>query len=60
VLRATHEIALPPVERAGLEHHMVAVRSALSEKAFAAAWAEGQATPLDQVLAEALPEAPVG
>jgi len=43
-----------PVERAFYERSVAAVRAQLSEAAFAAAWAEGQALTTEQALAEAM------
>jgi predicted ATPase len=45
---------LPPVERADYEREVGAVRAALGEKAFAAAWAAGRAMTLEQVITDAL------
>lgn len=45
---------LPPGERASHEHAVAAVRADLNETTFAQAWAEGQAMPLGQAMAEAL------
>jgi hypothetical protein len=53
-LRESRGIPLPPIECADLDRVMVGVRAALGEAAFAAAWAEGRALPLDQAIAEAL------
>ena len=38
---------LPPAERISYERSMTDVRAQLGEAAFAAAWAEGRATPLE-------------
>ena len=43
-----------PAEREEYEQALVSVRSALGEELFAAAWAEGQALPLEQMKALAL------
>jgi DNA-binding CsgD family transcriptional regulator len=43
-----------PVDRDAHERRLVALRTALGEPAFAAAWAEGHATPLEQVITAAL------
>jgi hypothetical protein len=55
---------MPPAERAEYEQVLAGLRAALGEPAFAAAWAEGEATPLEQALADALaaagPEPPPG
>jgi DNA-binding NarL/FixJ family response regulator len=47
---------LPPVDRPGHEATMQAARAALGERAFAAAWAMGQALGLEEAVAEALAE----
>lgn len=49
-LREAFGIPLPPVERAAYERAVAATRSYLGEKAFATAWAQGQAMTPDQVL----------
>ena len=45
---------LSPTDRASLEHDLAELRAALGETAFAAAWAEGQRTPLDRAIDSAL------
>jgi predicted ATPase/pimeloyl-ACP methyl ester carboxylesterase/DNA-binding CsgD family transcriptional regulator len=45
---------LPPVWRADLDRRLEPVRRRLGEAAFAAAWGEGRALPLDQAVAQAL------
>jgi hypothetical protein len=45
---------LAPVYRAEYEQHVAAVRGALGETAFVAAWVEGRAMPLEQVVRYAL------
>jgi len=45
-----------PNERAESERHAAAVRAALGEEVFAAAWATGRAMPLDEAVAFALQE----
>ncbi len=45
---------LPPHEREEYEYNLAAAREALGEEAFEAAWAEGQAMPLEQAVAHAL------
>lgn len=45
---------VPPVLRAGHKQEIAATRAALSEPAFASAWAEGQAMTLEQATAYAL------
>jgi hypothetical protein len=49
-----------PNQRADFERIVSAVRAQLEEAELAAAWAEGQALPVEQVIAEALQEAPAG
>jgi tetratricopeptide (TPR) repeat protein len=53
-LRDQMHCPVPPVHRAEHERHLAAVRVALGENRFAAAWAEGQAMPLEDAIAEAL------
>jgi predicted ATPase/DNA-binding CsgD family transcriptional regulator len=50
-LRDAMAAPLPPVYRAEYEQAVIAVRSALGEKAFAAAWAEGRTMTPEQALA---------
>jgi tetratricopeptide (TPR) repeat protein len=45
---------VPITSQAEFERHVATVRAALGEEAFAAAWAKGQAMPLEQAIAEAL------
>jgi predicted ATPase/class 3 adenylate cyclase len=45
---------LPPVYRADYERAVAAARTQLGEKFFAAAWAAGRASPLEQVIDEVL------
>ena len=45
---------LAPADRADHDRDLATVRAALGEAVFAAAWAEGQALTLEQVIAEAL------
>ena len=56
-LREATSAPLPPVERPAYEATVAAARAALGKDAFTAAWAKGQALPLDQAVAEALAEA---
>jgi predicted ATPase len=49
---------LPPAERAAHERIVAPVRADLESAVFAAAWAEGQAMPLEQAVADALADAP--
>jgi hypothetical protein len=53
-LRDQLETPLILVEQADYEHNLVAVRVALGEDEFAAAWAEGQAMTIEQATAYAL------
>jgi tetratricopeptide (TPR) repeat protein len=53
-LREARSLPIPPVERADLDRGIAAVRSNLGEEAFAAAWARGQAMPLEHAITEAL------
>ena len=50
--------ALMPFLRAEYDHHAAAVRTALGEQAFAAAWAGGRALSLGEAVAEALATEP--
>jgi predicted ATPase len=59
-LREATGAALPPAERAGHDRSVAAVRTALGEDAFAAAWAEGRAMPLEQAVQYALEGLAVG
>jgi tetratricopeptide (TPR) repeat protein len=47
---------LPPVDRPEFERSVAAARALLGEEAFAAAWAEGRAAPLEQAIRSALEE----
>ncbi len=53
-LRAAMHTPLPVVDRAAHDRIMAAARTALGDDAFAAAWAAGQALPLEQAIDEAL------
>jgi non-specific serine/threonine protein kinase len=53
-LRGAHGVTLPPGGQADYERHVARVRAALGAARFAAAWAEGEAMPLDQTLEAAL------
>ncbi len=50
-IRETRAIPLPPVWRADYERAVAAARAQLDEKTFAAAWAQGRAMTLEEVLA---------
>ena len=52
-LRASAGAPLPPADRDRYAALVAAVRAALGEAAFTAAWAEGQALPLDAAIAAA-------
>jgi len=56
-LRKTIGAPIPPVERAAYERMVEEARRQAQEQAFAAAWAEGDALPLEQLLAELLKSA---
>ena len=56
-LRDTIRASLPPSERADHEREVTAVRAALDEEAFAAAWAVGPALALEEAMACALEDA---
>src|SRR5262249_33530024 len=53
-LREAIGAPLPFDERAGYEQAVAAARTSLGEEAFARAWAEGRATPLEQTITDAL------
>jgi non-specific serine/threonine protein kinase len=53
-LRQTSGAPLPPVDRPSHEAALQAARAALGVRAFAAAWASGQALSLEEAVAEAL------
>ncbi|HZS76206.1 MAG TPA: NB-ARC domain-containing protein [Ktedonobacteraceae bacterium] len=53
-LRENSRFPMPPVERSSYEQAVAAIRSKLSEEAFAAIWVQGRTTPLDQVIYDAL------
>jgi len=55
-LREAMGAALPPADRAEHDRSVAAVRTALGEQAFSAAWAEGRAMSLDEAVAFALAE----
>jgi hypothetical protein len=55
-LRESLGARLPPTERAKQDRCVAAVRGALGEEAFAAAWAEGRAMPLEEAVRYALVE----
>jgi DNA-binding CsgD family transcriptional regulator len=54
VLREVSNIALPPLRRTEYDHTMAGIRAQLDEAAFATAWAQGRAMPLEQTIAYAL------
>jgi len=49
-LREARSVRLPPSDRTDYERSVVAIRALLSEDAFARAWAQGRAMPLDEVI----------
>ncbi len=53
-LQATARQALSAEEQAAYEHIVTAVRAALADAAFEAAWLVGRNLPLDRVVGEAL------
>jgi hypothetical protein len=53
-LREAIGTPLLPDERADYEQTLAAARTALGEEAFARVWAEGRATPLEQVISNVL------
>jgi tetratricopeptide (TPR) repeat protein len=59
-VRESRNVPIPPIERADVESAVARAQTALGEAAFAAAWAEGQAIPMEQMVAEALQLAPTG
>ena len=58
-LRAAIGAPRSATDRAGHERIIAEARAALSPTAFTAAWAEGEAAPLERVMAEALAVRPV-
>jgi ATP/maltotriose-dependent transcriptional regulator MalT len=55
-LRAATGIPLPPVERPDHDRSVASVRATLGDQAFAAAWTEGRAMPLEHAIRIALEE----
>jgi non-specific serine/threonine protein kinase len=55
-LREVANTPLPPYRRADYDRDITATRAQLDEAAFAAAWAEGRAMPIEQAVAYALEE----
>lgn len=53
-LRENGSFPMPPVEQSSYEQAVAAARSKLGEEAFAAAWSQGRATPLEQVIQDVL------
>ena len=53
-LREAMGTPMHPVYRTDYEQATIAARAALGEEAFAAAWAEGRATPVEQAITDAL------
>ena len=54
VLREAIGVPMPLVHRAEYEHSVAAARAQLGEEAFATAWAEGRAMPLEQAITDVL------
>jgi predicted ATPase/DNA-binding SARP family transcriptional activator len=54
--RSTHGMPRPPVEREPFQRVVAVLRTTLGEEAFAVAWAQGEAMPLEDALAAALQE----
>jgi predicted ATPase/Tfp pilus assembly protein PilF len=59
-LREAIGAPLPPSDRTEHDRHVATARAALDEAAFAAAWAEGRALPLEQAIALALGDTRAG
>jgi hypothetical protein len=55
-LRETIGAPLPPQEQVDHERRLAALRAALDEPTFDAAWAEGRAMTLEEAVAEAMKE----
>ncbi len=53
-LRETSHISLPPLRRAAYDRILEGIRAQLDDAAFAEAWAQGCAMPLEQAIEEAL------
>jgi predicted ATPase/DNA-binding CsgD family transcriptional regulator/Tfp pilus assembly protein PilF len=53
-LREASSISLPPLRRAAYDRAVEGIRAHLDEAAFAQAWAEGRAMPLEQAIAQAV------
>jgi predicted ATPase/class 3 adenylate cyclase len=56
-LREQTKVAVPPADQPRYDHVVAAVRAAVADQAFAAAWAEGRAMTQDQAIEFALAEA---
>jgi predicted ATPase/DNA-binding SARP family transcriptional activator/tetratricopeptide (TPR) repeat protein len=59
-MRGVGNAMLRPGDRIAYKHDLAAVRDQLGEDAFAVAWAAGRTLTLEQAIAEALAEAPIG
>ena len=59
-LRAASSAPRWPKARDDFDRLVSATRAQLEEAEYAAAWAEGQAMPIEAIIAEALEEAPAG
>ncbi len=57
-LRETLGVPLPPADRLASERHLAAARARLDPATFAAAWAEGRALLLEEVIADVLADVP--
>jgi hypothetical protein len=55
-LRDAYHLPVPPIDQALRDRHIAALRAAMGEQSFAAAWAEGRAMSLDQAVRVALEE----
>jgi len=53
-LRAATGTSVPPVDRAAIDAAIGRARAAMGDEAFAQAWAEGEAMPLERVITQIL------
>lgn len=56
ILNEASGVPITPADRAEYDEHVAAARAQVDEAAFAAAWAEGRAMTLDEVITTALTE----